>query len=396
MDISEEKKVLIAKKRYKIGDILCRQGEPCENIFLLLSGAIEVTTDGRIVQIIDQEGTFAGDLSPLMSESSASTLTVVQETECLVVPVRYLEDILNQNPEEGINLLGVLAGRLLRNSEYFPDLKLQYEEMVLAEEDEVNFLAALRGEEIIPRKIVLVALENTYEDALSFHFNPMGFKTYFYNNAKEVLENLDSINPDVIVFDAVDFPRHWKPLLKLLRERKSPEESIFILITDKDYPFEEAAKASFLRVNAIIPANLLEKDTIYQLGNLVKRYKNINDRRKYTRLIPKGFERFALLFTHPSKQHFVSGKIEDISLEGCRFVPFHPSLVKGVEEDTEIQRCSLRIGSEIITVNCRITRQGDELGIEFLSFQEDGHQKLFKYLMERSEREMKHLIKKRT
>ena len=162
MDNSDEKKIVIVKERYKPGDILCKQGEPSENIHLLLSGAIEVTTNGGVLQVIDREGTFVGDLSPLMSGSSTSTLTAVQDTECLVIPVRYLEDILYQNPEEGINLLGLLAGRLLRNSEYFPDLKLQYEEMVLAEEDEVNFLAALRGEEIIPRKIILFTNSKTW------------------------------------------------------------------------------------------------------------------------------------------------------------------------------------------------------------------------------------------
>jgi len=390
--VDDEKKLIISRESFKPGDVLCREGAPCENIYLLLKGAIEITCGGNVIRIVDKEGTFVGDLSPLISDSCTNTLTAVENSECIAVPVAYLEGILQQNPEEGINLLGLLAGRILRKSEDFPDIKLQYEEMMLAEEDEQNFLAALRGEETIPRKIVLVASENTFEEPLRYHFGPMGFKVYYNSKPRTVVENLDGISPDMIVFNAADFPRHWKPLLKLLRERKSPEETIFILITGHDFPFEEAAKASYLRINAIIPTSILDRHSISQLEELVKRYKSISDRRKYSRLTPKEFERFALLFTHPTRGILVMGRVADISLEGCRFIPYRAPLIKDIEDGTEVSDCSLRIGGEVISVDCRICRTGEELGVEFVSFQEDDHQKLFKYLMERAEREMQHSI----
>ena len=390
--MSDEKKLVIAKKNFSPGDILCKEGEKCPNLYLLLQGAVEITTSGKVVQIIDKEGTFIGDFNPLINHEGTTTLTVIQETECIVVPLYLLEDLILQRPEEGISLLGILAGRLLRKSDYFSEFQNQLTEMMWAEEEEENYLAALRGEEI-KKKIVLVAKKEKYTKILNFHFNPIGFKTYYYSKPKEFIENLDSINPDMIIFHSVDFPRHWKPILKLLREKKAPEETVFILITNADFTFEEAAKAAFLRVNGIIPENLLDKTVIYQLNDIMKRYKTIDDKRRFSRLVPKKFEKFDLLFTHPLGNHLVTGSISDISLEGCRFIPSVPSLIEDLEEDMELPDCSLRIGDQIITVNCRISRQGREMGILFKSFIDEGHEKFFKYLMDRAEREIENLKK---
>ena len=179
-------------------------------------------------------------------------------------------------------------------------------------------------------------------------------------------------------------------MLNILREKRSIEEAIFILITDDSFPFNEAAKAAFLKINGIISENLREKSVMFQLNDLIRRYKNLNDQRKFTRIVPNNYEQFKLVFTHPQQRYLVSGFISDISLEGSNFIPNNPSLTSDLTVNQKIPNCSLRVGEEIITVSCRIARKNRELGIEFESFEQEGHQKLFKYLMERPERDMKH------
>jgi len=35
-----------------------------------------------------------------------------------------------------------------------------------------------------------------------------------YQNARKAIDNLDEIDPQAVVFNGVDFPRHWKVALR--------------------------------------------------------------------------------------------------------------------------------------------------------------------------------------
>ena len=96
------------------------------------------------------------------------------------------------------------------------------------------------------------------------------------------------MQPQTILFDAVDFPRHWKPLLKLVRDKKPREEVIFLLVTASDFPMEDGAKAAHLGANGILGRNLSDKKELYRLEEIIRRYRSVRDKRNYTRLVPSG------------------------------------------------------------------------------------------------------------
>jgi hypothetical protein len=386
---------IIAKATFPSGAVLCKKGEVCPNIFLLLSGSVNVSVDDGIVQVIDKKGSFMGDLGPLINQIGITTLTTASECECIVIPLKYLEDIITQDAASRVNLLGILATHLLKRSNILADLDVDLENLSLGDrENEAAKRPFKEKEDTGQRNLILVAKEEKYIDLLNFHFGPMGFATSHSNEPDEIIKNIETSDPDIIIFNSVDFPRHWKPLLNLLREQKSTEEAVFILITDENFALEEAAKAAYLKVNGIIPENLLEKKVLFQLNDLVRRYKNLSDKRKFSRIVPKTTEIYRLLFTHPLRNFIVSGVVSDISLEGSNFIPANPKQTADLPLDLQIKECSLRIGEQIITVNCRVARNKGELGLEFESFDGDGHQKLFTYLMERSEREIKQHVQK--
>lgn len=387
---SGDPSVPILKKTYSPNTVLCHQGEICDEIYLLLRGAIQIVSNDHVVRTVDKPGSFVGELTPLFNQPRSTTLVTREECECLTIAAGYLESLLAQSPEEDVNLLGILAERLLRKTDTFRELEHELSLDWGSEDVEPDKIE----EEGELRRIVLVARDDTLLETLNYHLMPLGY--YVRHTAKplEAINDLDDGTPDMVIFNSVDFPRQWKPMLKLLREKKSAEESVFVLISESSLPFHEAAKAAFLNANGIIPIDQSGPRLVARLEELLRRYKSIQDRRRSPRLIPFETEKFQMLFTHPVRYVLVSGVVSDISLDGARFTPSDISVTDDLEPDQRIPNCSLRIGGDIISVNSRVARNEKDIGLEFEAFRSDGDQKLFQYLIERPEREMRHATRR--
>ncbi len=241
-------------------------------------------------------------------------------------------------------------------------------------------------------KVLTIAQEKQLKDLLEEHLAPIGFEIEQITDPSEAIQRFEELQPEMIIFNAADFPEHWKLLLKLLREEKSKEESIFIILCSEDFPFEEAAKASYLGVNGIIKNDLADKKEMRRLTELFKRYRSIQDQRKFHRLIPSESDRLQLLFTNPQTMAIVTGKLAEISIQGASFLPSSRAMIKGLKRRHELALCSLRIGRDIISLNCRVTRSKNELGLQFKSFATGGHHKLFNFIQKHSERSLKKAV----
>jgi hypothetical protein len=216
----------------------------------------------------------------------------------------------------------------------------------------------------------------------------MGFEVLHYQDPVKAIHNLEELDPEVILYSAVDYPRHWKPLLKLLRERRDREECVFILLTEQA-PYEEAAKAVHLGVNGIVDAGAPEKQQIHQLEELFRRYRSVSDKRRFHRLLPTAQERLQLVFSHPRRLSLVTGTLSEISIQGASFQPANPAVVADLRRDDELPLCTLRIGEDVIGLTCRVARNEADMGLQFRSFATGGHHKLFQYIQGRAERELK-------
>ena len=327
---------LVSRKTYPPNTVLCREGEICDSIYLLLRGSIQVVVQDRVIRTIDQPGAFVGELTPLFNQPRGTTLVTREQCECIEVPVSYLEDLLEQSPDEDVSLLGIVAERLLKKSDAFRRLEQE--------------LAAVRGGDQEPsaaaqpaqlRRVILVAKDPLFTAPLNYHLVPIGYQVEHTSDPVALMYDLEELHPDLIIFNGADFPRQWKPLLKLLRDNWGPEESVFILLTPDDFDFDEAAKAAYMNVNGLLPVQALSEQIVYRLEELLKRYKSIQDKRKSPRLAPSETEKFELLFTHPGRRVLVGGVVADVSLDGTRFFPWEPA-IKGIfipfSEETMMSR----------------------------------------------------------
>ncbi len=238
-------------------------------------------------------------------------------------------------------------------------------------------------------KLLLVASSREHANILGYHLKPLGFELEQETDPVRAINTFEEMQPQTILVDAADFPRHWKPLLKLVRDEKPREEAIFVLLAGPDFALEDAAKAAHLGVNGILGRNLSDKKELYRLEEIIRRYRSVRDKRNYTRLVPSGEERVGLAFTHPVRLALVTGTIRELSIQGSSFLPSLPSAVADLPVGIEIPGCSLKINNAIISVKCKLTRNREELGFQFLGFGEGGHNALLRYIQSRSERALK-------
>jgi len=238
-------------------------------------------------------------------------------------------------------------------------------------------------------KLLLVASGAEYASLLGYHLKPIGFEVERISNPVRALEEMEELDPQAVVFHAGNFPRHWKTLLKLAREKHNKEELIFILIAPPDFDLDEAAKAAHLGVNGIVGENLTDKKEIYRLEELVRRYRSVREKRNFARLVPTKDDTLGFAFTHPRRLALIMGRIKEISIQGTSIDPAPGSGIADLDVGQEIHDCSLKVGDSVISVTCKLTRNTDELGFQFLSFEEGGHHKLLKYIQERPERALR-------
>jgi len=238
-------------------------------------------------------------------------------------------------------------------------------------------------------KLLLVAASKEHANVLGYHLKPLGFELEQETDPVRAIERCEVLQPQTILFDAAEFPRHWKPFLKLVREKKPREEVIFILVTASDFSMEDAAKAAHLGANGILGRNLSDKKELYRLEEIIRRYRSVRDKRNYTRLVPSVSEQVGFAFTHPLRLALVTGSVKELSIQGSSFLPAVASAVSDLPVGIEIAHCSLKVENAIISVNCKLTRNREELGFQFLGFSEGGHNTLLRYIQNRAQRALK-------
>src|SRR5512135_2257885 len=131
--------------------------------------------------------------------------------------------------------------------------------------------------------VVLVAYEQALKEKLEYHLSPLGFDVVYFQDPVELIARFEAIECDVVLFNAGDYPRHWKPLLSIIRREKSKQDVVFIVFGEKRISIDEAYKANFLGANSLVTDNITDIKALFQIVGTLKLYKGIADKRKFTR-----------------------------------------------------------------------------------------------------------------
>lgn len=242
-------------------------------------------------------------------------------------------------------------------------------------------------------KVLLVSDRNEQKQALQKHFATRGTEIIHYVHPIKAMDNLDEIDPDVVLFSAADFPRHWKPFLVFLRDIRGRDSAVFVLLKEGDFPVEEASKAEHLEVNAILSSDFSDQQVMERLGTIVSRYHAFRETRGAKRFIPGSSDRVEFLFTNPYTLRLVRGSVSDISVSGLRFLPTDPEELKTLEAGAHLPSASLRLGEEILALEAQIVRVSNNVGVQFLHISSQAEERIANYLQQRSRRDLEETVK---
>ncbi|HOV63930.1 MAG TPA: PilZ domain-containing protein [Spirochaetia bacterium] len=243
------------------------------------------------------------------------------------------------------------------------------------------------------KALIVIEKEET-SNALKRFLKPRGYDFIHYKNPVKALDNIEEIEPDLVVFSAEDFPRHWKPFISFLRNIRSKEETIFILLKGPLFDFEEGAKASFLGVNGIVKESLDDRLELNQFEELITRYGSLPDGRGGLRYVVRKTDDIELIMNHPTNFKLISGSVLDVSLRGLSFKPDDPQITLDIPEESIIPSASIRIEDQIFSTSLHVLRNNQILAMLFKDLPEDGRNALVTYINESPRRALAGILRK--
>jgi CRP-like cAMP-binding protein len=102
-------------REYQPGDVLFREGEAGEVMFVIQSGAVRISKavggEEKVLAVLGP-GEFLGEMAILNGKPRTATATVVELTRCLVIEAKTLEQMVARNAEIALRLIKKLAKRL--------------------------------------------------------------------------------------------------------------------------------------------------------------------------------------------------------------------------------------------------------------------------------------------
>jgi hypothetical protein len=215
-------------------------------------------------------------------------------------------------------------------------------------------------------KLLMLIASDEVSELVSFYIKPGGFDLIRYRHAIKAMDNLDEIQADAIIISASDFPRHWKTLLQFTRcaarratrDANKPACPVILLRGDR-FPLEEATKAFYLGVAALLDERLDRPSDIDTLRRVVESLDPASDTTR----------RFGLLFVNPMNGRLVAGEVKGISEYMVSFYPF--SSMRDIPLNTALEECSLKAGDAVLSPRCALTRHGRVALLRLLSFPAD-------------------------
>ncbi|MGP1495670.1 MAG: hypothetical protein ACTTJG_02590 [Treponema sp.] len=126
-------------------------------------------------------------------------------------------------------------------------------------------------------KVLLISENQNHTTLLVSAIDDCGLDCIHYRWFMKALDNVEEISPDLIVIDAMDFPRHWKVLAQYVTSSIFDEPVKVILYAPDDFSKEDIKKSKALKVFGMIQSKdkLEVKKNIEELS---KKARNIDEK----------------------------------------------------------------------------------------------------------------------
>ena len=201
-------------------------------------------------------------------------------------------------------------------------------------------------------------------DDLKPLFSEYKFDLIHYHSPLKALDNIEEISPDMVIINARDFPRHWKPIARHIRWGRSKEDVLITLLTANDFSTDDADKAMFLGIQGIVNFESSNcKAILEDLRMIFNRYHY-----GQSKDISKSVQ---FLFTNPVNETIITGTVKNLTEETLLFLPDTPANVSDLKNNMILDQCSLKIENAFIFPNCKIISNDNALNLSFTDLSAD-------------------------
>lgn len=105
------------ERKFSAGSVLMQQGDTGAGLFVLISGKVKITQTAAPDGAVEDLGTAGpgdvlGEMSLLDDLPRSATVTAVEDTSALLLPIWDFRTSLRNNPEIAVKLLAALSHRL--------------------------------------------------------------------------------------------------------------------------------------------------------------------------------------------------------------------------------------------------------------------------------------------
>jgi len=111
---AESEKLREMQVRFHPNKELFCEGELSREMYILLAGKVEILKDNKRIAIIDQKGSYLGELSTLLGVPRTATIRTITSCDFIVVEGEKVGDFFSGSPALGLKLAGILADRLAK------------------------------------------------------------------------------------------------------------------------------------------------------------------------------------------------------------------------------------------------------------------------------------------
>jgi CRP/FNR family transcriptional regulator, cyclic AMP receptor protein len=101
----------VPARDFKAGDVIFREGDPAQELFIIQSGEVEIRLGNRILETLPQYGIF-GEMA--LVDNAPRSATAVAASDATLVPVREKQFLflISNTPYFALNVMRVMARRL--------------------------------------------------------------------------------------------------------------------------------------------------------------------------------------------------------------------------------------------------------------------------------------------
>ena len=126
-----------ATVKYSKRQIVCKQNEPSNDLYFIISGRYGVYADGKLISVLTPADMFIGEMAFLLNDRRSATIMSAGEGKLIRIPKVAFLNLIRKNPHYGIFLSKLLAQRVVRQNNRTVELT-----------DELNKLKAEIGENV--------------------------------------------------------------------------------------------------------------------------------------------------------------------------------------------------------------------------------------------------------